>query len=78
MPRRSSFLTLIISAKLYRKKDVSASEGQPLENMVKSTLTSLHSDASFELFWESVNAKSQLLEVDEPRLPRKKKTTTAL
>ena len=41
--------------------------------MAKSTLTSLHSDASFELFWESVNAKSQLLEVNEPRLPRKRK-----
>ena len=46
--------------------------------MVKSTLISLHLDVCFELLLESMNAKSQLLEVDEPRLPRKKKTTTAL
>ena len=60
-------------SKALQKKDVSASEGQPLASMVKSMLTCLHSDASFELFWESVNAKSQLLEVNEPRLPRKRK-----
>ena len=41
--------------------------------MVKSMLTSLHSDAFFELFWESGNAKSQLLEFDDLRLQRKRK-----
>ena len=65
-------------SKALQKKDVSASEGQLLTNMVKSMFIYLHSDASFELFWESMNTTSQLLEVDEPRLPRKKKTTTAL
>ena len=58
-------------SKALQKKYELTSKEHPLASMVKSTLISLHSYASFELFWESVNAKSQLLEIYEPRLPKK-------
>ena len=55
-----------------QKADMSAAEGQSVTSMVVSTLKSLRSDASFDLFWQ-VTASAEDLDVNKPALPRRRK-----
>ena len=38
------------------------------------TLESIRNDASFDLFWQSTKKKADSLDIEEPRLPRQRKT----
>lgn len=54
-------------------KSMSAAEGQVLAKMIVETHQSIYDDKSFDLFWECSMKKAEILEVDEPRLPRQRK-----
>lgn len=53
-------------------KEFSAAEGQHVADMVVSTLQTLRSDQSFDLFWAKVGRLSNTLDL-EPQLPRKRR-----
>ena len=55
-------------------KTISAAEGQKIGQMVIDTLQSIRNDKSYELFWEKALKSADSLDVDEPQLPRKRKT----
>ena len=55
-------------------KTMSAAEGQTLARMTVETLESIRNDASFDLFWQSTKKKAESLDIEEPRLPRQRKT----
>lgn len=52
-------------------KSMSAAECQVLAIVTVETLKSIRDDTSFGLFWESTKKKAEILEVDEPRMPRR-------
>ncbi len=55
------------------QKNFSASEGQIVAEKTKATLLGIRSDDNFELFWKKVIGMSQQLDVEEPRLSRRRK-----
>ena len=61
-------------SKTLQHSTLSAAEGQQVATMTVATLQSLRSDDQYNLFWTNVIQKSEQLGVDEPRLPRKRKT----
>ena len=60
-------------SKALQKREMSASEGKELAMAALSTLESFISDDEYEEFWESVISKTNDLEIEEPKLPRKRK-----
>ena len=60
-------------SKALQKREMSASEGKELALATLSTLESFISDDEYEEFWESVISKTNDLEIEEPKLPRKRK-----
>ena len=63
-------------SKTLQKKSTSAAEGQHVGRMVIDTIQSLRSDESFDLFWTKVSIMAESVEydVEEPQLPRRRKT----
>ena len=51
-------------------KSLSATEGQYIAQMTIETLKSVHSDDSFDLFWQKVSTKASELDIGDPELPR--------
>ena len=49
-----------------QNKSMSAAEGQQVAQMTTQTFKSLHSDESFDLFWEKVTRRAMAVDVDEP------------
>ena len=56
-----------------QKGDTSAAEGQEVVSLTLTTLKSICSDASFDLFWQRVCASAEEVDVDKPILPRRRK-----
>ena len=56
-----------------QKVSVCASEAQKMATICITTLKDHRSDICFARFWEDVNNKALELELDEPRLPRKRR-----
>ena len=55
-------------------RSMSAAEGQEIAHMTVQTLKTLRSDQSFDVFWSKVNQFASSRDVNEPQLPRKRKT----
>ena len=56
-----------------QNKKYSAAEGQAVVQMTVKAIQSTRSDAKYNLFWEKVTKMANDLDVDEPKLPRKRK-----
>ena len=65
-------------SKTLQSPKLSAAEGQRIAGMTLSALESLRDDDYFDLFWEKVESTRESLDVDEPQLPRKRKTPRRL
>ena len=63
-------------SKTQQKKSISAAEGQQVGRMVIHTLQSLRTEDSYDLFWTKVStmAETDDIDVEEPQLPRRRKT----
>ena len=57
---------------------MSAAEGQVITAMPISTLRSSRNNASFDLFWQKINACAENLQIDHPALPRRRKAPRRL
>ncbi len=57
-----------------QSKTCSAAEGQLIADMTKKTIGKIRNDNDFELFWKKVEKSMDEICVDEPELPRKRKT----
>ena len=53
--------------------DISAVDGQHLAQCVVNTLKKDQNDDSFDMFWRKILSQKDLLDVEDPILPRKKK-----
>ena len=60
-------------SKTLQWNDISAAEGQEVAEHVKKTLHSLRGEMHASSFWKCVTAKAEILDISEPRLPRKRK-----
>ena len=60
-------------SKALQKKDLSASEGLSLAQDTLITLKSLRNDERFDNLWAKVNLDASRLNIDEAKLPRKRK-----
>lgn len=60
-------------SKTLQHMNMSAAEGQAVAQMTLDTLSNIRTEESFKLFWQTVNSHASSLDVDEPRLPRKRK-----
>ena len=58
--------------------NLSATEGQAVANLTVQTLQSLRSDSMFDFFWRNVLQTKENLDVDDPTLPRRRKTPRRL
>ena len=82
------FFGAVLGEKILRHSDnlsqtlqsttMSAVEGQKITSMVVNTLKAMRSDEAFELFWKYVTDMAMSLEVEDPVLPRKRKTPNRL
>ena len=63
-------------SKTLQKKSISAAEGQQVGRMVIDTLQSLRTEDSYDLFWAKVSTMAETADIDveEPQLPRRRKT----
>ena len=61
-------------SKTLQSSKLCASEGQRVAAMTVATLQHIRDDHSFDLFWEKVELERQSLDVEEPLLPRRRKT----
>ena len=52
---------------------MSASEGQKIASMTVATLETLRDDGQFDLLWKKVEIHALSLDVESPKLPRKRK-----
>ena len=57
-----------------QKVDISAAEGQNIAGLTVKALQSLRTDNNFPLFWEKTTREADRLKVNEPGLPRRRKT----
>ena len=57
-----------------QKADISAAEGQKIAGLTVKTLQSLRTDSNFQLFWEKITREADQQQVNEPSLPRRRKT----
>ena len=46
---------------------------QQIAKMTIATLNSIRNDEAFEQFWKTVNVKANKLDIDEPKLPRRRR-----
>ena len=78
------FFGLVLGEMILRRSDnlsktlqgtrVSAAEGQEVARMTVQTLKSVRTAEKFTMFWAKVTEMASKLGVDEPELPRKRKT----
>ncbi len=61
-------------SKTLQSPKLCASEGQRVAAMTVATLQRIRDDQSFDLFWQKVERERQSLDVQEPLLPRRRKT----
>ena len=63
-------------SKTLQKKSISAAEGQHVGRMVIDTLQSLRTEESYDFFWTKVSTMAETADIDveEPQLPRRRKT----
>lgn len=61
-------------SKTLQSPKLCASEGQKVAAMTVSTLQRIRDDKCFDLFWQKVERERQSLDVQDPQLPRKRKT----
>lgn len=63
-------------SKALQKKSISAAEGQHVGRMVIDTLHSLRTEESYDLFWTKISTMAERADIDveEPQLPRRRKT----
>lgn len=61
-------------SKTLQDKAISAAEGQEVSSMVVRTLDKLRDDTSYDLFWSKVTRLAKDCEINEPQLPRRRKT----
>jgi hypothetical protein len=59
-------------SKTLQSPTLSAVKGQDCANLTVKVLEKLRSEENFNLFWENVSSKAKLLDVDNPKLPRKR------
>ena len=55
---------------------LSASEGQHIASMTVTTLETLRNETNFKLFWQKVNLLRASFDIEEPKLPRKRRKST--
>ena len=65
-------------SKTLQNPKLSSYEGQQVAALTSKTLNSMRTDSSFELFWTKVTSMQNSLEVNDPILPRKRKTPSRL
>ena len=78
------FFGLILSEKILRhtdalsktlqKPEISSAEGQEIARLTVKTLQSIRTESAFDDFWLLVERRRDLFVVEEPRLPRRRKT----
>ena len=56
-----------------QNKKCSAAEGQAVAQMTVKAIQSLRNDSNYDLFWEKVMKMASEVDVEEPKLPRKRK-----
>lgn len=61
-------------SKTLRKPQLTSVEGQEIAKLTVKTLQSICSESAFDAFWQTVQQRRQSLDVEEPVLPRKRKT----
>ena len=61
-------------SKALQQADLSAAEGQALASMTVTTLQKLRNQDSFDLFWKKSNDSASKVDVNEPSLPRRRKS----
>ena len=59
-------------SKTLQSSTLSAVQGQDCANLTIKVLEKLRSEENFDLFWENVSSKAKSLDMDEPKLPRKR------
>jgi len=59
-------------SKTLQSPTLSAVQGQDCANLTVEVLEKLRSEENFNMFWESVSSKAKSLDVDDPKLPRKR------
>ena len=59
-------------SKTLQNSTLSAVQGQDCARLTIKVLEKLRSEENFNLFWETINLKAKSLEVEEPKLPRKR------
>jgi hypothetical protein len=65
-------------SKTLQSTKLSACEGQRVAAMTAATLQRIRDEGSFDLFWKKVESDRQSLDVQEPQLPRRRKTPKRL
>ena len=78
------FFGLVLSEKILRhtdalsktlqKPEISSAEGQEIARLTVKTLQSIRTESAFDDFWLLVERRRELLDVEEPTLPRRRKT----
>ena len=66
------------SSKMLQSTSMSAAEGAHIAAMIVKTLQSICSDACYDAFWDLVLRAQQEVDVDDPKLPRKRKVSRRL
>ena len=62
------------SDNLSRTSSISAADGQIVASMTVTTLERIRNDVGFEMFWAKATRIANKLCIEEPRLPRRRKT----
>ena len=65
-------------SKTLQHKEFSASEGQEVAELTIKTLESIRNEENFDAFWEKLEKDKELLEVNDPIFPRKRKVPKRL
>ena len=83
MPKFSFFFSCALGEIILRQTDnlsrslqateSSAVEGQNLAQIVVNTLRNNQSDENFDMFWETTLSRKEILNIEDPILPRKRK-----
>ena len=55
-------------------KSISAAEGQHVAAMVVNTIESMRTEESYQLFWDKVLLSIESLDIEQPQLPRRRRT----
>ena len=71
---RSSWHYVVLS--LCQSPDLTATDAKYLANCTVETLEKIRNDRDFDLLWNDLNEKADLLDLREPKQPRKRKTAT--